>query len=89
MRHLVAAFLLLAFGSAVGQHTHGSKTADPKAAETAFGRAADPAKAGRTVRVEMTDQMRFQPAGAPLLRVRPMVMLSHNRYTQPLLTRVT
>ena len=68
MRHLVAAFLLLAFGSAVGQHTHGSKTADPKAAETAFGRAADPAKAGRTVRVEMTDQMRFQPADVTVKR---------------------
>ena len=30
--------------------------------ETAFGRAADPSKAKRTVRVEMSDAMRFRPA---------------------------
>jgi uncharacterized cupredoxin-like copper-binding protein len=30
--------------------------------ETAFGRSADPRKATRTVRVEMSDAMRFQPA---------------------------
>ena len=29
--------------------------------ETAFGRAADPRKAKRTIRVEMSDAMRFQP----------------------------
>ena len=34
----------------------------PKAEEAAFGRAADPRKAKRTVRVEMTDAMRFHPA---------------------------
>jgi uncharacterized cupredoxin-like copper-binding protein len=33
-----------------------------KAEEHAFGRAADPQKARRTVRVDMTDQMRFHPA---------------------------
>ena len=33
-----------------------------KAEETAFGRAADPEKAQRTIRVEMSDQMRFSPA---------------------------
>jgi uncharacterized cupredoxin-like copper-binding protein len=33
-----------------------------KAEQHAFGRAADPKKAKRTVRVEMTDQMRFAPA---------------------------
>jgi len=33
-----------------------------KAEEHSFGRAADPKKAKRTVRVEMTDQMRFTPA---------------------------
>ena len=32
-----------------------------KAEETAFGRAADPKKAKRTVRVDMTDEMRFHP----------------------------
>jgi uncharacterized cupredoxin-like copper-binding protein len=33
-----------------------------KAEEMPFGRAADPKKAKRAVRVEMTDQMRFHPA---------------------------
>ena len=33
-----------------------------KAEEHRFGRAADPKKAKRTIRVDMTDQMRFQPA---------------------------
>lgn len=33
-----------------------------KAEETAFGRAADPAKAKRTIKVDMSDQMRFTPA---------------------------
>lgn len=32
-----------------------------KAEETAFGRAADPAKAKRTIKVDMSDQMRFTP----------------------------
>jgi uncharacterized cupredoxin-like copper-binding protein len=45
-------------------HAHGeqSKGIDySKAEEMPFGRAADPRKAKRTVRVEMTDQMRFSP----------------------------
>ena len=60
---LLAAIIALSAGSALGydaKHTakggHHSKPED-----TAFGRAADPAKAKRTIRVEMTDQMRFHP----------------------------
>jgi uncharacterized cupredoxin-like copper-binding protein len=46
-----------------GEKPHGSKGVDySKAEETAFGRAADPRKAKRTIRVEMNDQMRFVPA---------------------------
>ena len=42
---------------------HGSSRPDyAKAEETPFGRAADPKRAKRTVRVEMVDQMRFIPA---------------------------
>lgn len=33
-----------------------------RADETPFGRAADPKKAKRTIRVDMTDEMRFSPA---------------------------
>ncbi len=39
-----------------------------KAEETPFGRAADPKKARRTVRVEMVDQMRFMPAQVTVRR---------------------
>jgi uncharacterized cupredoxin-like copper-binding protein len=42
---------------AAAQHSHGAH-----AHETAFGRPADPAKATRTIRVDMTDNMRFTPA---------------------------
>jgi uncharacterized cupredoxin-like copper-binding protein/Cu/Ag efflux protein CusF len=44
---------------------HGDKTSAidySKVEETPFGRAADPRKAKRTIRVAMTDQMRFIPA---------------------------
>lgn len=33
-----------------------------KAEETAFGKAADPRRAARTIRVEMSDRFRYQPA---------------------------
>jgi len=46
-----------------GEKSHASKGIDySKAEEHAFGRAADPKKAKRSVRVEMVDQMRFLPA---------------------------
>jgi uncharacterized cupredoxin-like copper-binding protein len=50
-------------GARAHSESHGSATFDEaKAEETAFGRAADPAKAGRTIRVAMADTMRFSPA---------------------------
>ena len=56
---LVAAPLALAHG----EKSPGAQSIDySKADEHAFGRAADPKKAKRTVRVDMTDQMRFHPA---------------------------
>ena len=55
------AFSPLALGH--GEESQASKGVDySKAEETAFGRAADPKRAKRTVRVEMTDNMRFTPA---------------------------
>jgi uncharacterized cupredoxin-like copper-binding protein len=39
-----------------------------KAEEHSFGRAADPKKAKRTIRVDMTDQMRFHPADITVKR---------------------
>jgi uncharacterized cupredoxin-like copper-binding protein len=59
--------LLLAVAWAVAQpvYAHGDASREvdySRAEETPFGRAADPRRAKRSVRVEMTDQMRFQPA---------------------------
>jgi uncharacterized cupredoxin-like copper-binding protein len=60
---LAAALAATPLAFAHGEKAHESKALDySKAEETAFGRAADPKKARRTVRVEMTDQMRFRPA---------------------------
>lgn len=45
-----------------GSEAHGAKPIDYRQVEeTAFGRAADPAKAARTVTVDMRDSMRFSP----------------------------
>jgi uncharacterized cupredoxin-like copper-binding protein len=66
MKRLIATAIFTAFAAgalAHGEEPHASKARDySKAEETPFGRAADPKKAKRTVRVDMTDQMRFQPA---------------------------
>ena len=43
------------------QHRHAESHDRPVAAETAFGRAADPSTATRTILVEMNDQYRFVP----------------------------
>ena len=64
-RILAAGVLCVATGLAQA-HT-GEKRAAPKidyskAEETPFGRAADPARAARTIRVDMADTMRFTPA---------------------------
>ena len=46
-----------------GDKPHAAKGIDySKAEEMPFGRAADPKKAKRTIKVEMNDQMRFVPA---------------------------
>lgn len=61
MRHALIVALAFAWtgaASAAEPHPHGAHHDHGKA----FGRAADPKKAKRTVRVEMTDNMRFTPA---------------------------
>jgi uncharacterized cupredoxin-like copper-binding protein len=60
---LVAALLAVPAAWAHGEKPGAAKSVDySKAEEHPFGRAADPRKAKRTVRVEMNDQMRFHPA---------------------------
>lgn len=54
----IAAMLLAPLSATFAQH-HGGHGG---AKEVAFGKAADPKKASRVVRVEMSDQMRFTPA---------------------------
>jgi uncharacterized cupredoxin-like copper-binding protein/Cu/Ag efflux protein CusF len=64
-------FLLLSVLATVVA-AHGDKPSSAidysKAEETPFGRAADPRKAKRTIRVAMTDQMRFIPATVTVKR---------------------
>ena len=67
MKHFVPALVpaLLCAGIVVAhdEKPHAPAKIDYSSAEEMpFGRAADPKKAKRTVRVEMTDQMRFIPA---------------------------
>jgi uncharacterized cupredoxin-like copper-binding protein len=65
MRRLLMAVSLAAAAGAALAHekAHAPSGVDySKAEETPFGRAADPKRAKRTIRVEMTDQMRFLPA---------------------------
>lgn len=59
---------VLAVAFAPSAVAHGAKPHDAKAPdyanaeETAFGRAADPKAAKRTIRIEMSDRLRFSPA---------------------------
>jgi uncharacterized cupredoxin-like copper-binding protein len=60
---VAAAMAITPLAMAHGGKPHGAPAVDrSKAEETPFGRAADPRKARRTVKVEMNDQMRFVPA---------------------------
>lgn len=65
MRNLLSA-ALLAYGSFAMAHGDAPRTAKDadyaRAEATPFGIAADPRKAKRTIRVDMTDDMRFTPA---------------------------
>jgi uncharacterized cupredoxin-like copper-binding protein len=68
MKKLFLAALLAYTAAALA---HGEKTRIPpidysKAEEKPFGVAADPRKAKRTIRVDMTDNMRFTPAAITL-----------------------
>jgi uncharacterized cupredoxin-like copper-binding protein len=60
---IVTACFVSAPAFAHGDQPHAAKGIDySKVEEMPFGRAADPKKAKRTVKVEMSDQMRFSPA---------------------------
>lgn len=88
MKHLPAAALALAAlfmtSSAVahGDETHAAapRTFDAsKVVDTAFGREGDPAKATRTIRVDMSDSMRFSPARITVRRGETVKLVASNR----------
>ena len=63
------AMAVAALAWAHGEKSRDSKSTDySQAEEHSFGRTADPNRAKRTVRVDMTDQMRFQPAAITVKR---------------------
>lgn len=57
-----AASSTAALGDAAGRHGGSAAARPADARETGFGRPADPKKAGRTIRIGMSDEMRFTPA---------------------------
>jgi uncharacterized cupredoxin-like copper-binding protein len=82
MRALLFAIAMAAasLASAHAEKSHAGKGVDySNAEEHAFGRAADPRKATRTVRVDMTDQMRFHPAEITVKRGQVVRFLPVNK----------
>ena len=80
-KHIV--FLILCtFAFASHGHTGSNPAAKvdySKAEETAFGKAADPGKAARTVRIEMADTMRYTPAEIIVKRGETVRFIATNR----------
>ena|SRR5687767_5879010 len=77
---LVAGVLL---GAACAAHAHTGKSEPPKidyskAEETSFGRAADPRRAARTIRVDMADTMRYTPAEITVKRGETVRFVARN-----------
>ena len=83
MKRIIATAVFAAFaGSALAhdeKYDTPKKAGYAKAEETAFGRAADPKKAKRTVKVEMSDQMRFSPAEITVRRGETVRFVPVNR----------
>ena len=67
-RTLVAAVFALFASGVCAQHSSSHGGHDPAVNETPFGRAAPSGQAQRSVRVEMSDQMRFAPAEVTVKR---------------------
>lgn len=83
LQTIAAAVLLLGAVTvqAHGNETHGApkKYDAAKVQDTAFGREGDPAKATRTIRVEMTDAMRFTPASITVKRGETVKLVASNK----------
>lgn len=82
--HVMAAAVWLLCAAAVqahGNEPHGTarKYDAAKVQDTAFGREGDPAKATRTLRVEMSDAMRFTPATITVRRGETVRLIATNK----------
>ncbi len=80
----IAASALLLCAAAVqahGNETHGAarKYDAAKVQDTPFGREGDPAKATRTLRVDMSDAMRFTPAHITVKRGETVRLVATNK----------
>src|SRR5688572_3690960 len=76
--------LCAALAAPAGALAHAEKHAVPKvdyskAEEMPFGKASDPAKAARTIRVDMADTMRFIPSEITLKRGESVRFVATNR----------
>lgn len=77
-----AAFLVTAGANAHGDDSHRAQPRrfDPaKVEDTPFGREGDPAKATRTIRVDMSDAMRFTPAAITVKRGETVKLVAVNK----------
>lgn len=88
IKHLtLAALAAAAFTAATGAYAHGNEDHPAKAKkfdaskveDTAFGREGNPAKAVRTIRVDMADSMRFTPAGITVKRGETVKLVATNK----------
>ena len=80
-RFLIALFAVV---FAAPAYPHGEAKQEKKAAkpisaeERAFGREGDPKKASRTIRIEMSDKMRFEPASLTIKRGETVKFVAKN-----------
>jgi uncharacterized cupredoxin-like copper-binding protein len=77
----LALMLSTAAAQAHGNETHGAvrKYDAAKVQHTPFGREGNPAKATRTIRVDMTDAMRFTPASISVKRGETVKLVATNK----------
>jgi uncharacterized cupredoxin-like copper-binding protein len=82
---LIAAAAMLALSQGALGHGDDSKSAKPEAfdpgkvEETAFGKEGDPKKVARTIRVDMSDTMRFTPADITVKRGETVKFIAANK----------
>jgi uncharacterized cupredoxin-like copper-binding protein len=83
----LAAMASAAFIVATGAHAHGDASHESRprkfdaaqVEDTPFGREGDPAKAVRTIRVDMADTMRFTPADITVKRGETVKLVATNK----------